>query len=287
MREGLFRLHLCHLAKTLKHPYTPIPMTSFFEFLNSSVGRKWLMALTGLFLCIFLVVHVSGNLQLFKDDNGMSFNQYSVFMTTFTPIKVVSYLLYATVIVHAINGFYLMSRNRKARPVSYASKKDTRSSSWASRNMGVLGTILLIFIVTHMANFWYSYKFGSIDWKTYVVEASTGKLVTEDTIPAAEALAQNLQPVTMEYMGNNIIICKDLYSVVAEAFKSPALSAFYILSMAALSYHLLHGFQSAFHTLGLRRKRYESLIRTTGLAVFGVIIPALFASMPIYFLFVK
>ncbi|MCE2846097.1 MAG: hypothetical protein LW707_03575 [Sphingobacteriales bacterium] len=96
-------------------------MTSFFEFLNSSVGRKWLMALTGLFLCIFLVVHVSGNLQLFKDDNGMSFNQYSVFMTTFTPIKVVSYLLYATVIVHAINGFYLMGRNRKARPVAYAS----------------------------------------------------------------------------------------------------------------------------------------------------------------------
>jgi len=262
-------------------------MNSFFEYLNSSVGRKWLMALTGLFLCLFLVVHVSGNLQLFKDDGGMAFNQYSLFMTTFTPIKVVSYLLYATILLHAINGFYLVFRNRKARPVAYESRKDTRSSSWASRNMGILGTILLIFIVTHMSNFWYQYKFGEIGWKTYIVEATTGKLINQESMTAADAAAQNLQACTIEYMGNRIIICKDLYAVVEEAFKSPALSIFYILSMAALSYHLLHGFQSAFQTFGIRRKKYESLIRNTGIVVFGVIIPALFAAMPIYFYLVK
>lgn len=116
-----------------------------------------------------------GELQLFKDDGGLSFNRYSVFMTTFTPIKIVSYLLYATILLHAINGFYLVARNQKARPVKYEGKKDTRGSSWASRNMGILGTILLIFIVTHMINFWYEYKFGSMDWKTYIVDATTSE----------------------------------------------------------------------------------------------------------------
>jgi len=261
-------------------------MKKFFEFLNSSVGRKWLMALTGLFLSLFLIVHVSGNLQLFKNDGGMAFNQYSVFMTTFTPIKIVSYLLYATILLHAINGFYLVIRNQKARPVKYASKKDTRSTSWASRNMGILGTVLLIFIVTHMINFWYQYKFGEMNWKTYVVEATTGKILKEDTIPAADAATQNLQPVTMDYMGNTIIICKDLYAVVAQAFKNPAVVAFYVISMLALSYHLLHGFQSAFQTMGIRRKKFEGVIKGIGTFVFAILIPALFAAMPIFFLFV-
>ncbi len=260
-------------------------MTNFFEFLNSSVGRKWLMALTGIFLSLFLVVHVSGNLQLFKNDGGMAFNQYSVFMTTFPPIKIISYLLYATILLHAVNGFYLVLRNQKARPVKYESRKDTRSTSWASRNMGILGTILLIFIFTHMINFWYQYKFGSMNWKSYVVESTTGNIIKQDLIPAADAAAQQLKPASMDYMGNTIVICKDLYAVVAEAFKNPAIVAFYVISMLALSYHLLHGFQSAFQTMGLRRKKYERLIRGTGSLVFAIIIPALFAAMPIYFLF--
>jgi succinate dehydrogenase / fumarate reductase cytochrome b subunit len=262
-------------------------MTKFFEFLNSSVGRKWLMALTGLFLSLFLIVHVSGNLQLFKDDGGMAFNRYSVFMTTFTPIKIVSYLLYATILLHAINGFYLVARNQKARPVKYEGKKDTRGSSWASRNMGILGTILLIFIVTHMINFWYEYKFGSMDWKTYIVDATTGNILKQETVPAADAAAQHLKPTEMDYMGNEVIICKDLYAVVAKAFKNPAVVAFYVISMLALSYHLLHGFQSSFQTMGIRRKKYEGLIRGTGTFIFGILIPALFAAMPIYFLFVN
>lgn len=261
-------------------------MTNFFEFLNSSVGRKWLMALTGLFLSLFLIVHVAGNLQLFKDDGGMAFNQYTVFMTHFTPIKIISYLNYATILLHAFNGIYLVFRNQKARPVKYESKKDSRSATWASRNMGILGTVLLIFIVTHMINFWYQYKFGQMNWKSYVVEATTGKLVKQDVITAADAAAQNLQPATMDYMGNTIIICKDLYAVVAEAFKNPAIVAFYMISMLALSYHLLHGFQSAFQTMGIRRKKFEGIIKGIGTLVFAVIIPALFAAMPVYFLFV-
>lgn len=244
------------------------------------------MALTGLFLSLFLIVHVAGNLALFKSDGGLAFNQYTVFMTSFVPIKIISYLLYATIVLHALNGFYLVYRNQQARPVKYESRKDTRSTSWASRNMGVLGTVLFIFLVTHMINFWYQYKFGDMDWKTYVVEATTDKVIKEETIPAAEAAAQHLKPATMDYMGNKIIICKDLYSAVAAAFKNPAIVAFYVLSMLGLSYHLLHGFQSAFQTFGIRRKRYEGLIKGVGTLVFAILIPALFAAMPLYFLFV-
>lgn len=262
-------------------------MINFFEFLNSSVGRKWLMALTGLFLSIFLIVHVSGNLQLFHKDGGMAFNRYSVFMTSFPPIKIVSYLLYATILLHAFNGIYLVMRNQKARPVKYESKKDTRGSSWASRNMGILGMVLLIFIVTHMINFWYQYKFGGIDWKTYIVESTTGEVIKQETIPAAEAAAKHLKPVDMDYMGSQVIICKDLYSVVDQAFKNPAVVAFYVISMLALSFHMLHGFQSAFQTLSIRRKKYEGMIRGIGSVVFAIIIPALFAAMPIYFLCVN
>jgi len=259
-------------------------MTKLFEFLNSSVGKKWLMAFTGLFLSLFLIIHVSGNLQLFQNDGGMAFNQYTVFMTTFTPIKIVSYLLYATILIHAINGFYLVARNQKARPVKYEGKKNNGSVTWASRNMGILGTILMIFIVTHMIHFWYEFKFGEMDWKTYVVESTTGKILKEETIPAAEALAQNLKPSTMDYMGNKIVICKDLYGVVAKAFKDPLVVLFYVISMLALSLHLIHGFQSSFQTLGIRGKNYQGLIKGIGTLVFAIIIPALFAAMPIYFL---
>lgn len=260
-------------------------MNKFFNLLNTSVGRKWLMALTGLFLSLFLVIHMLGNLQLFRNDGGMAFNQYSIFMTTFMPIKIVSYLLYATILLHALNGFYLMNRNRMARPVSYASRKDTRSSSWASRNMGILGIVLLAFIITHMANFWYVYKFGDIQWKSYVVESATGKLMKEEVIPTETVSTQNFKAGTFEYMGSQVLICKDLYGVVKKAFTNPALVAFYVIAMIALSYHMLHGFQSSFQTLGIRHPRYAGLIKGAGTLVFALIIPALFAAMPIYFLF--
>ena len=131
-------------------------MRSPLSFLDSSIGRKVLMSLTGLFLCSFLIIHVSGNLQLFKNDEGLAFNQYTVFMTTFLPIKVISYVLYACIVLHVISGIRITLKNQKARPVGYKARKDPRSSTWASKNMAILGILVLIFLVTHMANFWYT-----------------------------------------------------------------------------------------------------------------------------------
>jgi succinate dehydrogenase / fumarate reductase, cytochrome b subunit len=257
-------------------------MNKFFEFLNSSVGRKWLMALTGLFLCLFAVVHMSGNLQLFKNDNGKAFNEYAVIMTTFPPIKIISYVNYAFILLHAFNGLYLVRRNQQARPVGYEGKKQVKSSSWSSRNMGILGTILLVFIVIHMGNFWREFHFSPMEVLRYSTNQVTG--VTETiAVPYEEFTG----PKHYYENGVEVYELKNLYGEVAEAFESPLYSLFYVVSMFALAFHLIHGFQSAFQTFGIRSKNYEGIIRGIGTVVFGIAIPLLFAAMPIYFLFFK
>ena len=91
-------------------------MGNFTKTFSSSLGKKIIMSLTGLFLCSFLIVHLIGNLQLFKNDGGQAFNAYAYIMTHFTPIKVISYLLYASIIVHAVYALIITLSNKKARP---------------------------------------------------------------------------------------------------------------------------------------------------------------------------
>jgi succinate dehydrogenase / fumarate reductase, cytochrome b subunit len=214
--------------------------------LSSSIGKKLLMALTGLFLITFLVVHAVGNLQLFKSDNGEAFNIYTKFMTTNPLIKTVSYLLYFSIILHAIDGFLLWYKNSKSRPVGYHKSDYNANSIWASRNMGILGTLLLIFIVVHMKTFWAEMHFGSVPVVTYNGE---------------------------EY--------KDLYSTVTFAFSQLWYVILYTICMLAMAFHLWHGFGSAFQTLGLNHKKYTPFIQYLGYG-FAVIISAVFASMPLY-----
>ncbi len=205
------------------------------------------MSLTGLFLCSFLIVHVAGNLQLFKGDGGRAFNEYTYFMTHNPLIITVSYLLYTSIIVHASMALILTRHNQDSRPVKYAYAKPEANSPWSSRNMGVLGTVLLIFIVLHMRTFWFEMHFGSVPMAEY-----DGK----------------------EY--------KDLYTVVVAAFSQLWYVAVYVVCMIALGYHLVHGFKSGFQTLGVRHKKYTPLIEFLGTFVFAIVIPALFAVMPIY-----
>jgi len=259
-------------------------MSSVTRFLDSSIGRKVLMSLTGLFLCIFLIVHLSGNLQLFNDDMGLAFNQYTVWMTTFLPIKIVSYLLYASILLHVINGIRLTMANRAARPVNYSAPKDPRSSTWASKNMALLGVIVLIFLVTHMANFWFKYKFGDVPWVEYSVNLTTGEVLGKQELSETE----NYKPFEFITGGANgelvkVVVVRDLYKVVEEAFKVNWLVALYLIGLIALAYHLIHGFQSAFQTLGIRHQSYAKVIQGIGIWLYGVIIPLLFAAMPVYF----
>lgn len=272
-------------------------VTSLF---SSSLGRKLIMSLTGLFLCSFLVVHMSGNLQLFKQDQGLAFNTYAVFMTTFPPIKFISYGLYAMILVHAIDGLMLAFKNRSARPQRYAVVHN--QSSWASRNMPLLGTLLLVYLVVHMGDFWAEYKFGHIPYRQYHENLSTGQISSrsyffkneepEDlarrdaaTFMVGPAITGKMQELTEEVNGQRVrsVVVKDLYSEVAEAFKHWWLVLIYLIGMAALSFHLLHGFQSAFQTLGWNHSKYNPIIRFIGTWVFAVGIPLAFAAMPVYF----
>jgi len=224
--------------------------TASAGLIRSSLGRKYFMALTGLFLCLFLVVHMVGNLQLFNDDGGKSFNEYTYFMTHNPVIKLISYGNYAIILVHILDGLLLTLSNRKARPQGYQKVNQTHSSTWSSRNMGILGTIILVFLVIHLRTFWFEMHFGEMPVLTY-----------DDPN----------KPV------------KDLYTVVEAAFSEAWYVAVYVLSMFALAFHLYHGFQSGFQSLGLNHHKYMPIIKAAGLGIFAIIIPALFAAMPLYF----
>ena len=203
------------------------------------------MALTGLFLILFLVVHLIGNLQLLNNDNGQSFNVYAQFMTSNPLIKIISYVNYAFILIHIIWSILLTRRNRRARgPEDYALNRN--SSHWTSRNMGILGTFIFIFLVIHLRSFWYEMHWGGIPTATY--EGA-------------------------EY--------KNLFAVVDTAYSSIWFVLLYVVSMALLGFHLFHGFGSSFQTLGLNHLKYNPLIKFIGVA-FAVIVPALFALIPIY-----
>lgn len=261
-------------------------MSSFTKAFSSTLGKKLIMGLTGLFLCLFLVVHLIGNLQLFKNDDGKAFNEYSYFMTHFTPIKIISYLLYASIILHAVYALIITTRNNKARPVGYASYNGAANSSWSSRNMGILGTILLIFIVVHMSNFWAQYHWGKLPYARYEMSLSDPTNVTFTPLPF-----DGKHLVHSEYVdaqkGTEVVVAKDLYQIVTEAFQQWWYVALYVLSMIAMGFHLYHGFQSGFQTLGWDHSKYKPAIDFLGLWVFSIIIPALFAAMPLYFLLFK
>ncbi|ADQ17745.1 succinate dehydrogenase cytochrome b subunit [Leadbetterella byssophila] len=259
-------------------------MSWLTKTLTSSIGKKVLMALTGLFLCTFLVVHLSGNLQLFKCDGGYAFNTYAVFMTTFPPIKVISYGNYFFILFHAFWGLYITYNNRKARPVGYAVTKN--QSSPFSRNMAIFGTILLVYIVVHMSDFWYKFHYENLPYVQYTEEISTGKV---DAMEMPADYTQDVKKVEKldPVAGTNTVIVKDLYKVVSFSFQNLGLVIFYILAMVALSFHLVHGFQSAFQSLGWRHAKYTPLIKGISVWVFGILIPLGYAAMPIYFYFFK
>jgi len=138
-------------------------MSWLTNFFTSSIGRKLIMSLTGLFLISFLIVHLIGNFQLLLADGGQAFNEYAKFMTTNPLIKTTSYGLYFFILLHAVQGLVIWAKNKSARGQKYAVKK-TRAvgtNATASSNMALLGTIVLVFLFLHMGDFWWAMKTSS------------------------------------------------------------------------------------------------------------------------------
>jgi len=274
--------------------------------LKSSIAKKWWMSLTGLFLCVFLVGHLVGNLQLIFG-TSLQFNQYALFMTTNPAVKILSYLTYFSILFHAIDGIMLTIQNKKARPINYAVKNDKVSSTLASRNMAVLGTLLLVFIVTHMVNFWAKMHFSEMPLQQQVVKISNPMTGVDEEVAVYNFTDGSAAPVNVVEMGQLEIKngrdfyqsgtdlkvkegYKDLYKITFDFFQDKSFGLIavigYVLAMAVLGFHLSHGFASAFQSLGLSNPKYNGFIKMLGLG-FSIVVPVLFAIIPIYIYFVK
>jgi succinate dehydrogenase / fumarate reductase, cytochrome b subunit len=214
-------------------------MKWFFDLFSSSLGRKLLMALTGLFLISFLIIHCFINAMIFLNDQGVTFTHWGHFMGTNPIIRTLEIGLIIGFLAHIVQGLLLWRANHAARPVKYGVAKKP-AGTWYSRSMGLLGTLLLLFLILHTVHFW--------------IPNRANQFIHGEELP--------------------------LYQMMFEIFSNPWIVLIYIVGCISLFWHLLHGFASAFQSLGLNHQKYNGIISFVGIA-FSVIVPLIFSLMPI------
>lgn len=196
---------------------------------TSSIGSKVIMALTGVGLVLFLIVHMAGNLQMFIGQNAM--NNYAVALRKFGPLLWVIRLgLFAIFLAHAVYAIRLKLQNRAARPQRYAFSNTVRATL-ASRTMVISGLIIFAFAVYHLLHF----TFGVTDPRNFHLTDAQGR--------------------------------QDVYNMVVYGFQNLFVSGFYILAMVLLFSHLSHGASSFFQSMGWRHPRFDALIEKLGPAL--------------------
>lgn len=216
----------------------------FLKFLNSSIGKKFMMAVTGSFLIIFLVVHLIGNITLFF--GASAFNAYVSTLDVIKPlIRVIELVLLGAFILHIFNGFRLWLENKRARGVTYKINGSHENTDVFSRTMFLTGSIVFIFLVLHLATFFWRFN-----------------------VHDPQGLAD-----THQY-----------FDIVTGFFQIWWYVILYIVAVLLLGFHLNHGFQSAFQTFGWNHKKYFPLVQKIG-TLYAIIMALGFASMPIYFFF--
>jgi succinate dehydrogenase / fumarate reductase, cytochrome b subunit len=213
---------------------------------SSSIGKKLLMSIAGLFLCLYLVVHLGLNLLLLRSDEGVAFKAGVAFMTENPVIKVMEFVLFGGFLIHIIWSIILQVQNWMARPQRYAVTNNSQTSFF-SKYMIHTGAIILVFLVLHFMNF-YFVKLGLVP------------------IPAGAESKH------------------DFYHMAINLFSQPIYSIIYIGFMIFLGFHLNHAFQSAFQTLGINHKKYSPAINVIGI-IYSIVIPAGFTIIPVYFMF--
>lgn len=217
----------------------------FSKFINSSIGKKFMMALTGSFLLIFLIVHLIGNITLFF--GAEAFNGYVKALDAIKPlIRVIEIVLLAAFILHIFNGVRLWFENKRARGTErYKINGSPENTDVFSRTMFLTGSIIFIFLVLHLGTFFWRFNVHDPD-----------------------GLAN-----THEY-----------FNIVINFFQIWWYAILYIIAVLLLGFHLNHGFQSAFQTFGWNHKKYFPLVKKIG-TVYAIIMAIGFASMPVYFFF--
>ncbi len=244
-------------------------MISKFRF-NTVVGKKILMAVTGLAMVVFLLGHLVGNLQLMW--SGAQFNGYAKFLTAQPVVILIELGLMAIFILHIIDGVVLLNQNYSARPVPYHSKSWGRTKSkkskktWASTLMMWSGIIILLFVPFHVWHFKYHHPVaspvvnGGHSSGTVVGVGGVGVgTAGNTTAPAQDAL--------------------DLAALVTNEFKSPIVTGIYIFAMIVLGFHMYHAISSSLTTLGANHPRYQKLIMWGG-NLFTLVIAGGFLLIP-------
>lgn len=214
------------------------------------------MALTGLFLISFLIIHVGLNSTIFYDlsffdanDNGSMFNRAAHFMGSSMVIRILEIGLFAGIILHIVQGYAVEAKNRGRRGQGYQVDLGNRGSKWYSRSMAILGTLIFLFLIVHIAHFW---------------------------VPAR--ITHSLEPVS--YPERGVVEIHNSYLRMYEVFQSPLVVILYLLGVIALGYHLFHGVHSSFRSLGVHNRKYLRMLEVFGYW-FTIIICVLFALMPI------
>lgn len=211
------------------------------------------MALTGLFLISFLIVHVGLNSCIFYDlpffnhnDNGSMFNRAAHFMGSSWLIRLMEIGLFAVIILHVIQGYVVEAKNRSRRQKGYQVALGNRGSTWYSRSMAILGTLIFLYLIIHIAQFW--------------VPSRITDTLGEKTYRGVEV--------------------HDLFTRMFEVFQQPWVVILYLLGVISLAFHLFHGFQSAFRTMGVHNRKYLLMLKSLGYG-FTIVVCVLFALMPI------
>ncbi len=213
------------------------------ELFTSSIGKKWVMALTGIFLILFLIIHVSLNATIWANDGGKMFEAGAHFMGSTIVPRVLEIGLVIGFLLHIIQGLMLEFQNRSKRKKGYAVAMGNKGSKWYSRSMGLLGTLVLFFLIIHVTHFWIPNR------------TNQGWLLGEEI---------------------------NLYEKMQTVFQNVWVVVIYIAGCISLAWHLVHGFESAFRTVGVSNKKYLAMIRVIGIG-FSIIVPLAFALMPLSF----
>lgn len=207
------------------------------------------MALTGIFLIVFLIVHCYVNANVLFSNGEENFNRAAHFMSTNLLVRITELGLFAGFLIHIVQGYLLEYHNRSRRSSKYAVTAGNLTSTWYSRSMALLGTLILLFLIVHLAHFWVPSRFGEL--------------------------------AEVSYAGKSY---HNLYGRMKDIFSQEWVVGLYVAGCFSLSWHLLHGFQSAFQTMGWNHRRYSAAIGSAGIG-FSIVVPTLFALMPIFMYF--
>lgn len=190
----------------------------------SSIGKKYIMGITGLIWSGFVFTHMAGNLLIFVGEEA--YNKYGHAIISNPAIYAAEALLVLSILLHAWTGISLAIENKKARPQGYAvSPNCQKSASLASRTMAQSGTLILVFLILHIITF----KYGPIYMTNY-----------------------------------NGLEIRDLHRLIIEVFQSTGYVLWYVVCLILLGFHLSHGLSSLFQSLGFNHPRYTPAIRCIG-----------------------